>query len=184
MNRFRILSIRRNQLAEFLPDQKSIKEFERLFTQDNELAETVSNIIIAAGIDDEGNYIIPTGSNFIDSADSLYSADLFLDNAIFDETRTFINTIIGDVSLIAGNLLVLADASSGAINVTLPDPALCFSDNRSFMIGVTKIDSSTNTITILPYASETIVGESSQALLLDGEVLNFISDGINWQIVN
>ena len=182
MSRFKKISIRRDQLAKFLPDQKAIKEFERLFTQDNDLAESVGNIITATGLDDEGNYIVPTGSNFIDSAYSLYRADILLDEAIFDETRTLINTITGNVSLIAGNLLILADASSNAINVTLPNPILCFSDNRSFKIGITKIDSTINKVNILPYGSELIVGESQQDLRREGEVLNFITDNINWYL--
>jgi len=183
-NIFRKLSLRRDQLAKFLPDQKSIKEFERLFSQDRELYTTIENIIEGAGLNDDGSYDPNLAAKYISIAISLNNADLLLDTAIFDHTRVKIINISSNISLSNENQSVLADATTGNINITLPNPVDCFANSRSFMIGVTKIDSSTNTITILPYASETIVGESSQALLLDGEVLNFISDGINWQIVN
>jgi len=179
MNRFRILSIRRNQLAEFLPDQKSIKEFERLFTQDNELAETVSNIIIAAGLNDEGNYIVPTDSNFIDSTDSLYSAIL-----VFDETIStdLIKNISTDTSLDEESQILIVDATSNDVEITLPNPANMIQNSRSKRITVTRKDTSGYDVTIVPYSGEDIAFESYQDLIRQGETLVFVTDGINWYI--
>jgi len=179
MNRFRILSIRRNQLAEFLPDQKSIKEFERLFTQDNELAESVSNIIIAVGLDDEGNYIVPTDSNFIDGTDSLYSAMLVFDETISTNLIININT---DIELDEESQLIIADATSNDIDIKLPNPANMIHNNRSKRVTTTRKDTSRFDVTILPYSGEDIAFESYQDLIRQGETLVFVTDGINWYI--
>jgi len=179
MNRFRILSIRRNQLAEFLPDQKSIKEFERLFTQDNELAKSVSNIIIATGLDNEGNYIVPTDSNFIDSTDSLYSAILVFDETISTDLIVNIDT---NTSLDEESQVVIADATSNDVEITLPNPANMIQNNRSKRITVTRKDTSGHNVKILPYSGEDIAFESYQDLIRQGETLVFVTDGIDWYI--
>lgn len=75
-----------------------------------------------------------------------------------------------------GNYSILADASNSPINVTLPYPT---SDKT---ISVAKIDSSSNAVTILPHGTEFIAGETSQVLLYSDEVLDFVSDGINWYL--
>jgi len=179
MNRFRILSIRRNQLAAFLPDQKSIKEFERLFNQDNELAESVSNIIIAVGLDEEGNYIVPTDSNFIDSTDSLYSAILVFDETI--STDLIINTS-ADINLEEESQIVIADAISNDVEIKLPNPANMIQNSRSKRVTVTRKDTSGYNVKILPYSSEDIAFESYQDLIRQGETLVFVTDGIDWYI--
>lgn len=79
-----------------------------------------------------------------------------------------------------GNYSVLADATAGLIIVTLPLAA----DSKSFIIGTTKIDSSTNIVRIQRSGSDLIAGETSHDILFEEEVLNFISEGTNWELVN
>ena len=86
------LSLSRNQLAKFLPNHESIKEFERLFAQDSDFATFINNIIEGAGLDDSGSYIIPDGSNFLDETTSLYDAILTLD----EEAQNFSFNIIDE----------------------------------------------------------------------------------------
>lgn len=79
-----------------------------------------------------------------------------------------------------GNFSIMANAATKEIDVTLP----LASASDSFIVGTTKIDTSTNRVRILPTGTDTIAGEAFQDLLFHNEVLNFISDGINWQLAN
>jgi len=150
----------------------------------NSLQVELDNTQGGAGLDTDGNYIPFIGSNYIDTAISLSDADDLLDKAIFDNSRELIIEVTATTALNAENQLILCDATSEEIDITLPDPSLSFADSRSFKIGITKVDTSVNAVNILPFASELIVGETSQYLVLDGEVLNFITDGTNWYLEN
>lgn len=72
---------------------------------------------------------------------------------------------------------VLANASSGAITITLPSPS------SNAIVNVKKIDSSTNAVTVEPNGSETINGSSSKTIDTQYESYTFISDGTNWYII-
>lgn len=74
--------------------------------------------------------------------------------------------------------IILADASSVSITITLPDP----SKTRRH-ITVKKIDSSSNAITINPYDTETIEGSSSYSLSSQYQYVTLTSDGSNWYII-
>lgn len=220
---FTKIKLTRQQLALFLPNHESIKEFERLFAQDTELAGVVDNIIIAVGLTTDGVYIQRAGSTYLNSSTSIYedstildaiaksitvgtgvntdgtyspyllanyitsaisldNADELLDNAIYTHTREFVLKSGISIGLDTISQTVLIDATAGDIDVTLPNPALCFDANRSRRIAVHKIDTSTNIVNILPFASELVVFEASQSLLYQAEILNFITDGINWYL--
>ena len=77
---------------------------------------------------------------------------------------------------------ILCDCSSNDINVKLPNPTKVFEDSRSRVVSVSKIDSSTNKVTILPYNNEDVVMSNSVDLLLQGEIVNLITDGTNWYL--
>ena len=66
--------------------------------------------------------------------------------------------------------------------VTLPNPLLCFNNRRSLRIAIEKIDTSVNSVTIVPFSGELIVGEISQIINSEGDILNFITDGTNWYL--
>ena len=139
---------------------------------------------VGAGLDTDGTYIPQVGTNYIDSSTSLANADTLLDTAIYDNTGQTIINITESSSLTAINQLIIADATSGNIDITLPNPTLVFNSGISRKIGITKKDTTSNIINILPFGSELIVGETSQSLEIDGEVLNFITDGTNWYLNN
>jgi len=179
----------RNLLSRlFNNNHEMIKKFESLYSNNNELAEIVDRlqeevdrIEAGAGLDENGNYIPPTGTNYIDGSTSLANADVLLDEAIGNNLEKIISITV-DYSAQDENQLILADATSGEINVTLPNPSVFFANNVSKKIGITKIDTSPNFVNMLPFASETIVGETNQRLRYKGEVLNFITDGANWYL--
>jgi len=77
---------------------------------------------------------------------------------------------------------ILCDCSVNDIQVTLPNPSLAFNTSRSKTISISKIDSSTNYATILPYSSETIASQTSINLVKESEVINLVTDGLNWYL--
>ena len=160
------------------------KEINIIIDRVNELEVELNATQVGAGLDTDGTYIPQVGTNYIDSSTSLANADTLLDTAIYENIGQYIINMTGSSSLTTINQLVIADATSGNIDITLPNPALAFSNNISRKIGITKKDTTSNIINILPFDNELIVGETSQSLEIDGEVLNFITDGTNWYLNN
>jgi hypothetical protein len=72
---------------------------------------------------------------------------------------------------------VLADASGGAITVTLPTPA------TGANVAVKKVDSSSNSVTVSQSGTETIDGSASITLTEQYEALTLWSDGTDWFIM-
>lgn len=72
--------------------------------------------------------------------------------------------------------LLLINASSGAIIITLPPPTL------AARVLVKKTDSSGNTVTIVTPGSETIDGSASLILATQNEAYSLVSDGSSWFI--
>lgn len=72
---------------------------------------------------------------------------------------------------------VLADASGGAITITLPGP------NANDEVAIKKIDSGSNTVTIATPNTETIDGQSS--ISITGQYISrtIVSDGSDYFIV-
>jgi len=73
--------------------------------------------------------------------------------------------------------IVLADASGGALTVTLPSPEAAASSV------VKKIDATTNAVTIATPGSETIDGDSSRTLTAQYVSREITSDGTNYFII-
>lgn len=78
-------------------------------------------------------------------------------------------TIVNDV--------VLVNASGGAVNITLPSPA------SGKILTIKRTDSSANTVSILPSASETIDGTSLKSIVGQYDAVQVVSDGTNWFII-
>lgn len=101
-------------------------------------------------------------------------------NTYLDAVRTQSINVTADHDAGIGNFLILVDATTGPVTVTLPAVAAAFisyNDVVSYItIGITKIDASANAVTIVGQAGETVVGEVSQDLLLAGEVINVVPD--------
>ena len=71
-----------------------------------------------------------------------------------------------------------ADASGGAFTISLPTAV----GREGYLYTVKKTDSSANAITIDPYLSETIDGDSSFDVEFEDEVVCFYSDNADWWI--
>lgn len=87
--------------------------------------------------------------------------------------RDIVRSINTNYTVVDADLL-LVDASSGAITITLPPPTLVA------RVLVKKVDSSVNAVTIVTPGSETIDDAASLALATQYEAYSLISDGTNW----
>lgn len=89
-----------------------------------------------------------------------------------------VRTETSNYTAVSSDDLILADATSGALTITLPPAA----SNSGKVYTIKKIDSSANAVTIDGNASETIDGSTTQVLYTEDEAMNIVSDGTNFVI--
>jgi len=87
-----------------------------------------------------------------------------------------IATKTNDYEIVAGDNVILVDATGQETDVTLPDPAL-FIGSKFY---VKKIDSSDNAVVVLPNDAEEIDGDASYPMQQQNESGCFVTDGTNW----
>ena len=73
----------------------------------------------------------------------------------------------------------LADATTMALQLNLPD-ATTIPDRVYF---ITKVDSTSNTVTVTPFSGQTINGASSETIFTQYVSIQIVSDGNNWYIL-
>jgi hypothetical protein len=87
--------------------------------------------------------------------------------------------ITGDTTVTTANVVVFANATSGAIDVT----TYAATSNGGKTLIIKKTDSSSNTVDIIRSGSETIDGVTTITLSHQNESITLISDNSNWFIV-
>ena len=90
-----------------------------------------------------------------------------------------VSTITSSTTLTSAYYVILCNATSGGITITLP----AASDNNRRIYNIKKTDSSGNAITIDANSSETIDEDTTKSLNLQYESLTIICDGSNWHIL-
>jgi hypothetical protein len=88
-------------------------------------------------------------------------------------------TITADATLQLASPCVLANATSGAIIVTLPLVNIA----KDFAYFIKKIDSSVNTVTIVTPDTAKIDGADSRIITVQYAVIMLASDGSNWHLL-
>jgi hypothetical protein len=76
--------------------------------------------------------------------------------------------------------IVLANATAGAITITLPD-AIGMPKGRSYTIK--RISTNANNVTVATTSSQTIDGSTTYVITNPRETITVISDGTNWQMI-
>lgn len=107
-----------------------------------------------------------------------YAADIDIPSANIDYVTTTV-TSSTSITQDSGLSTFACNATSGNINISLPTAA---GNQASFLIK--KIDSSSNLVSIDPYSSETIDGESLIYLYDQYNYIQIQSDGTNWIVNN
>lgn len=91
-----------------------------------------------------------------------------------------ITTVTANYTVLAGDWTILADASATAtVQVTLISAATY----PWRVLNVKKIDSSANTVKVLPDGSETIDGAANKTTTTQYAVFRMQSDGANWHLL-
>lgn len=90
-----------------------------------------------------------------------------------------VRTVDTDTTLTQADDVVLADASGGAVTVTLESAA----EYVGWAFIVKKIDSSGNAVTLTADGAEEIDGSGTLALAAQYDSATIISDGANWHVI-
>ena len=85
-------------------------------------------------------------------------------------------TVTANYSMPVDISKVLVDATSNNITITLPDPSL----SKGASYSISKIDNTSNKVTIVPHNTELILGATLFELLNSNDALRLITDGTNW----
>lgn len=93
--------------------------------------------------------------------------------------RVSIRTITASASVADSDVVLLVDATAGAVTVTLP--AAASSSGR--VLYVKKTDASGNAVTLDGNASETIDGATTLAIATQYQSYTVICDGTGWWII-
>lgn len=94
----------------------------------------------------------------------------------YDKPARNVRTTAISGALLTTDDIVAASAAGGAISLSLPDPVLY----RGHTITVKKTDATVNTVTVTPFAAETIDGAASVVIASPQEAVDFYCDGTNW----
>jgi hypothetical protein len=93
--------------------------------------------------------------------------------------RAAIVTVTSNTLISKANHTILVDATSGSIDLTLPDPAFA----SGSMYYIKKIDNSVNAVTINVSGAETIDGAGDYQMTVQYKYVTLQSDGTNWYIL-
>jgi len=86
-------------------------------------------------------------------------------------------TKTADYTVTSSDEVILADATSGDITITLP------SASTGLHYYIKKIDSSSNKVIVDGDGSETIDGSTTQDIISQYDTIEIVSDGTGWYII-
>ena len=94
-------------------------------------------------------------------------------------TRGAYRTVTTSGNVVSGDYLIIADATAGAITMTLPPAALVPGRIYSFK----RINSGANAVIVDGYAAETIDGNLTHTLTPQWNSVTIMSNGVAWFIL-
>lgn len=126
-------------------------------------------------IDQSMKFVLATSA----AGDPPTSSEWTIDNALATEQlwTTVSKTANYTVTEADRDKLILVDATSGAVTITLLAAATA---GDGFRVAIKKVDSSGNAVTIDGNSSETIDGSATSTLSTQYDSENLISNGTNW----
>jgi len=126
-------------------------------------------------------HLIPDGDGTLDIGTSAKEwRHLYLDGvANIDCLRVQVVTKTGAYTATDDDIVILVDATAGAITITLP----AASGRSGQVYIIKKIDSSANAVTVDANASETIDGALTYSLASQYDVVRIVCDGANWHVI-
>jgi len=90
-----------------------------------------------------------------------------------------VTSVTADYAMVDADRTVLADSTTVAVTVTLPDPARA----EGVRLTVKRVNAGANAVTLSQNATETIDGASTVTLAAQWDARSVVSDGVDWFIV-
>lgn len=131
-------------------------------------------------ITDSADVTVPAGTlDNINEYDQVNWTGLTASIADINSTNTISSTKIASytITLADRNTTILADATSGALNLNLPDASVVGEDYRIYL---KKIDVTSNVVTVVTVGAQTIDGFKPAPLADYNDGICLQSDGSNW----
>ena len=146
--------------------------------------DTLSRTTVLASSNSDSAIVLSTGTHTVFATYPANKAVFLDENGATEITLSKspiipYTTITGDTTITDANVVVFANATSGAINVTM----YAATSNGGRTVTIKKTDSSSNTVSVLRAGSETIDGDTSTVLYHQNESVTLVSDNANWFIV-
>ena len=91
-----------------------------------------------------------------------------------------LSTKTSNYTLTASDSIILADATSGPITLTLPSASVAYTSGQTLIFIIKKIDSTANSVTIS--SSNLIDGQSSQVLNVKYQSIETMSNGVTYYV--
>ena len=153
------------------------------------LASNVTELGAGHEADLSNPHVVTKAQIGLGNVDNTSDADKPVSTAtqlVFDEIEAGVSIVTktANYTILIDNEVILCDATSGIMTITMPSPSSAYSSTylSSRTYNISKIDSSGNVVTIVPSASETIGGGSSFVLAYQNEALSLVTDGTNWYL--
>ncbi len=109
---------------------------------------------------------------------ALAAAGIALDQA-GQALTVVVRPVTASETVLENDYILLADATSGNITLTLPPAAA----NEGALVIVKKTDASVNTVTLEADGSETIDGTADKTLTTQYEKISVVCDGVEWWVI-
>lgn len=142
-----------------------------LYTQQASLARDAAAQVAQGSADSTGLSI-----GDIDIFGGVQGYDQKVSDYIAGQVAVGTRTITASGAVQADDYLILANATTGAIVLTLPGAAA----NNGRVLTVKKTDAGANTVTVDGSGAETIDGAATHVLALQYDTVTVISDGTGW----
>ena len=98
---------------------------------------------------------------------------------IANELIRNVRTLTSSYAIVEGDAIILVNATSGEITLTLPSAA----GLEGYHFIIKKIDSTVNAVIIAALSDQTLDGETSQSIGVQHDSITTVSDNNNWFIV-
>jgi hypothetical protein len=131
-----------------------------------------------------GNRVLD--GNILNFLTSIYQDDGVAKNSPITNGTNFVGgslnsplTVAANYTAAIYNINIFANATSGAITVTLPTAI----GNNGKMLSIKRINSNANNVTVATTSSQTIDGNTTYVISNPRETITVVSDGTNWQVI-
>lgn len=137
-----------------------------------------SSLAVTTGTSSGFSSVTSSPTAVINFDRSLFNTSLTGSATAYVTLRSNVNSVSSSYVITSTDAVVLADATGGAVTVTLPTAASI----TGKVYTVKRINSGSNNVTLATTGGQTIDGATTQVMTIQYTSLDVISDGSNWEI--